>query len=462
MNARGLLDRPEMRWALAIFALALALRLITIAVVHPDPRDGRYDDSVWYDTSARHLADGDGYVFDPAVWVTAGGSRVYPDEDELTPTALWPPGYPVALGAIYFLTGDGVWAGRLFNAFCGAATAALVFAIARRLFGHGPGVAAGLLMAVLPGHVLFTPLILGETFFLFLMTATLAWVLFYVLGRREVSRHAALVSGVLCGATAMVRGEFLLFPLVLLPLLALHLGVRASLRPAAMLLVGMLLLFVPWTVRNWVQLGEPIAGTTGAGRVALQGHGPDSDGGPSLIIVGQLEAEFAGLPRDEIEVRSNSEGTRRAREWALDHPVDELRLIPRRMYALFRSDESAVTWTQSNKPWFSETNADRLIRTSSLFFYGMIALALIGWPLWWRTGDPARLLVFAPVPFIIVMFGVLFIGDPRYHFGMYAPLAVLASPALAAIWSMTAEQWREVSGGRSLGAVLRTFGTPEP
>jgi hypothetical protein len=33
---------------------------------------------------------------------------------------------------------------------------------------------------------------------------------------------------------------------------------------------------------------------------------------------------------------------------------------------------------------------------------------------------------------------------------------------MAALWRMTAEQWRDVMGGRSLGALLRTFGTPAP
>jgi 4-amino-4-deoxy-L-arabinose transferase-like glycosyltransferase len=454
--------RPEVRWALAIFALALLLRLVTVAWVHPSPRDGRFDDSVWYDTSAIHLADFNGYVFDPTVWVTADGSRIYPDEDELSPTALWPPGYPVTLAVLYFFTDDSLWAGRLFNVLWGALTAVLVYAIARRLFGETSGRAGGLLMAIFPGHVLFTPLLMSETYFLFLMTATIAAFTFFVLDRPDPSPWALAAVGLLAGATAMVRGEFIAFPAVLLLLLVPHLGWRRALLPGAALVLAIAALFVPWTIRNAIQLGEPIVGTTGAGRVALQGHHPDSQGIPSLDIFGMIDAEFAHLDRVERELKVNSEGARRSREYALEHPVEELRLIPRRLHALFRSDESAVTWTQSNKPWYGDEGAKRLIRLCNVFFFGTIALALVAAPMWWRPRDLARMLVLAPIPYYILMFGVLFIGDPRYHFGMYASLVIFAAPAIATLLALTADRWRDVAGNRSLGDVLRTYGTPRP
>ena len=55
------------RWFAAVLALAFIVRLVTIIAIHPDPRDGRFDDSVFYDTAAQHIAAGDGYVFDPTI-----------------------------------------------------------------------------------------------------------------------------------------------------------------------------------------------------------------------------------------------------------------------------------------------------------------------------------------------------------------------------------------------------------
>ena len=163
-----------------------------------------------------------------------------------------------------------------------------------------------------------------------------------------------------------------------------------------------------------------------------------------------------------MELQSNKEGSRLAREWALDHPVEELRLVPKRLYRLFRSDESGVTWLQSNKPWFGAEGADRLIRLSSFVFFGLIAVALASAPRWWRPRDPRFWAIFGIVPFYMLIFGVLFIGDPRYHYALYVPITIFASTGPAALWRLTAEQWRSVAGERSLLSILRTHGTPSP
>ncbi len=451
---------PEARWIIAIFLLALVVRLAYVAYVHPNPRDGRYDDTVWYDTTARHLAAGDGYVFDPTVWKTATGDLIYPAEQNLTPTALWPPGYPATLAIVYKLTGNSLVAARLLNVLFGALTAALVFLIARKLFDLMAAAFAGITLALLPGHVMFTGILLSETYFGFLVALILTLFLYFVFDRARANVPLIAGLGALTAFTGYVRGEFTAFGLVIALLMLLYFR-RAAFVPLVAFALGAAVVITPWVIRNQIQLGEPIAGTTGAGRVAYQGHNPETEGQPSLVASFQLDAPYAGLDRTEIELRSNRDGSRLARTWAWHHKLQELKLIPQRMYFLFRSDEAGVTWTQSNKPWFGETGADRLIRLSSFTFYGLIAIALAGIPLWWRRRDLARWLVLAIAPFYMLMFGVLFIGDPRYHYALYIPICVFASVGLAALCRITGEQWREVFGGRSFGTVLRTFGTPD-
>lgn len=460
------LTAADGKWLLAVFAIALVVRLAMVAYAHPDPRDGRFDDSVWYDTTARHLADGEGYVFDPNVWVAADGSPIYPGETELTPTALWPWGYPVTLAVLYGVTGDSVPAAQLFNVLLGSLTCALVFLLARRLFDLMSAIFAGLALAVMPSHVLFTSILLSETYFGFLLALVLTIAVYTVLDPEEGDAPPSLGMlaivlglGALTAFAGYVRGEFLAYGGVLALLVLWRYRKHAAL-PLAALALGAALVVVPWTVRNAVVMDEVIIGTTGAGRVTYQGHNPDTDGGPSLIATGQLEAQFAGLPRKEIELQSNREGSRLAREWALDHPVEELRLVPKRLYRLFRSDEAGVTWLQSNKPWFGAEGADRLIRLSTFVFWGLIAIALASAPMWWRQRDPRFWAVFGIVPFYIVMFGVLFIGDPRYHYALYIPITVFAGRGLAALWRLTAEHWRAIVGDRSPLAYLRSPGAP--
>ncbi len=458
------LRTPDARWLLAVLALALVVRVLVVTNVRPDPRDGRFDDSVFYDSAARHLADGDGYVLDAWVWLAPDGNPIYPDQPETTPTALWPPGYPLMLSAIYLGTNDSVAAGRVANVLFGTLTVAFVFLVALRLFGRVAAACAGTALALMPSHVLFTSILLSETFYGCLLSGTLAWCVYFVLGRQRPWLPAIGAAGVLLAAAGMVRGEALTFGGVVALLMLYEWRMRA-LAPLAILAAGALLIIAPWTLRNQITMGEPIAGTTGFGRVMFQGHNPESDGGPSLITHFQLEADIIkqhpGLGLKELELRSRREGSRRAREWAWDHKLRELQLVGLRMHLLFRSDEAGVTWLQSNRPWFSPENADRLIVLSTAYFWGLAALALASAPVWWRSRDTRRLLVFALIPYYMLIFGVLFIGDPRYHYALYVPMAILGGVGIAHVGGVTAARWRETFGDRKLGSVLRTFGTPE-
>jgi len=458
---RGWLRTADARWLLAIFIVAFGVRLALVAYAHPNPRDGRYDDSVWYDTTAQRLAEGKGYVFDPTVWKAPNGDLIYPGETDLTPTALWPPGYPLTLAGVYKITGDSLWTARLLNVLFGALTAALVFLIAKKLFGRRPGIFAGFTLALLPSHILFTAVLLSETYFGFLLALLLALYVYFVFDRPKANLPLILALGALTAFTGYVRGEFMAYGGIFALLVLLHFRRRALL-PLLALAAGAAIIVTPWTVRNHIHFNQWIVGTTGAGRVVFQGHNEKTDGGPSLEAFWRLEQDYKGLSRKEIELKANKDGSKLAREWAQDHKLEELRLVPRRMYMLFRSDESGVTWVQSNKAWFGTEGADRLIRLSSALFYGMIALSLAGWPLWWKTFDTKRWAVFGIVPFYMIVFGVLFIGDPRYHYALYIPLAIFSSTSLSAICGATVARWRDVFGGRSLGSLLRTFGTPSP
>ncbi len=91
-------SRKHLLWLGAILLLALALRLAWIAYAHPNPNDGRFDDTLFYDHAAQSLAAGKGYLgfFDAQ-------------------TAGWPPGYPLLLAGIYKAFGHGFLLPRLLN-----------------------------------------------------------------------------------------------------------------------------------------------------------------------------------------------------------------------------------------------------------------------------------------------------------------------------------------------------------
>lgn len=435
--------------AAALLLVALAVRVAVISYANPDPRDGRFDDSVWYDYTARSIAAGKGYTWDPSIWKLADGRPFYGDDTEVGPSALWPPGYPAMLAVVYRLTGDSVTAGKLANAAFGAATAVLAYLIARRLFDERAGVAAGAAVALLPSHALFTAVTMSEVYFTFLLVAlaylTLCWV-----WDRERPRVWHLVAlGFLTGVAALTRGELTAFPLVLGALfLARSRSWRRTALWTALALVGLSAAFAPWMIRNRIQMEAWIPGTTGLGRVMLQGHNPKADGGPSLEVVTQFEDQFAALPRPEREIEANREARSEAIEWALDHPLEEFKLVFSRLAMLYRSDKAGVEWIQSNKPWFGQDGADRLTALSNGYYYALLALAVVGLPAWWALRrDRAVLVAILPVAYYTLMFGVLFIGNDRYHVPILPFVAILAAAPLSVLAARTTARWRALRSG---------------
>jgi 4-amino-4-deoxy-L-arabinose transferase-like glycosyltransferase len=439
------LVKPAAVTSVSVFALALVLRLALIGYVNPDPRDGRFDDSVWYDFAARSIAAGKGYIWDPTVWKLADGSPFYPGDTEVGPSALWPPGYSAFLAVVYRFTGDSVLAGKLANAVLGAATATLACLIARRLFNDVAGAVAGIAMAFLPSHALFTALTMSEVYFTFLLTLLAYLTLRWGLGdeRPRIWQLAAL--GLLTGVAALTRGELAAFPLVLFALfLARWRSWRRALGWTALAALGMAVAFAPWVIRNRIQMDAWIPGTTGVGRVMLQGHNPESDGGPSLEVVTKFESQFADLPLPEREVRANREAQRQAIEWALDHPLEEFKLVFSRLALLYRTDKSGVEWVQSNKPWFGRDGADRLTAFSNAYYYALLGLAVAGAPAWWALRNGRTVLVaLLPIAYYTLMFGVLFIGNDRYHVPILPFITVLAAAPVSLVLMRTAERWRD-------------------
>ena len=185
-------SRQHLLWLGAILLLALALRLAWIGYAHPNPNDGRFDDTLFYDHAAQALAAGKGFLgfFDAQ-------------------TAGWPPGYPLLLAGIFKAFGHGFFLPRLLNVFAGVATCLLVYLIGARVFDRKTGVVGALLLAVLPSHIYRTTLLMTEVL-TGAVVALLAYLLLtWVLKKGGPSRLQAIALGVFFGAFALMRGEAL-------------------------------------------------------------------------------------------------------------------------------------------------------------------------------------------------------------------------------------------------------------
>jgi 4-amino-4-deoxy-L-arabinose transferase-like glycosyltransferase len=401
----------------ALFLLALVLRLAWVACVDPSPRDGRFDDSSWYDGSARNIADGRGYIFFDGA-----------------PTAAWPVGYPAFVAAIYRVTDDNVLSAKVANAFLGALTVVGVYALGALVFGSRAGWAAALVLAFFPSQVFFTTLVMSEILTACLLLLVLLAVVYLTLNRERARWWGAAAVGLLIGLTAMVRGEFLLFFLVPLLPWRLVLGSwRRALGYLGVSFVAMALVLTPWTVRNAVRLGYPVVVSTGAAANLLAGHWSGANGASTFTPGNAIQEQYKHLPNPEREVAMYRAHIRRAVAWAVRNPWGEITLVPRKLYHLYRADDPAMLWIQ-NHPVLGQEEVDWWATASNGYYYIVGGWVLLSLPAWWCLRDPRRLLLMLTVLYFSLIFGVVFVGDRRYHFALVPAAVVLASPALVVVW----------------------------
>lgn len=245
----------ERRWFLAVATLglvALAPRLgVALFVSHEPVWDGQY-----YHEAARHLAAGDGYGDGATAW------------------SHYPPGYSAFLAIFYAVLGPHPIVGAVAGAIVGALTAVAVAALARPTLGAGRAVLAGGIVALHPGLVLQSGLLMSEGL------AALLLVVAGILAARRRSLPALAGAGVVVGLATLVRpASLLVLPAVVA--LAEPRVIAASRRTAwavaAPALVGLgvvaggaAIAIGPWTARNCATLDAcALVSTNGGWNAAI-------------------------------------------------------------------------------------------------------------------------------------------------------------------------------------------------
>jgi 4-amino-4-deoxy-L-arabinose transferase-like glycosyltransferase len=396
----------------AIVLLAAGVRLAWVASVDPDV--GLLDDAGYYNFFARALADGRGYIREDGV-----------------PTAFWPVGYPAALALMYEAFGPSLTAAKLFNVVLGAAATALVYALARSWFTRATAAVAALLYALWPGAIAYTSVTMSETLFTVTFLASLL-LLAGAPGRPEHAALGAIALGVVAASANYVRGQALLLPLLALPWL-----MHQSWRPAkavayaALAMATVLLLSLPWLVRNTDRFGGLTFLSTNTGINFWLGHRDGANGGPDYHAQLEFARRFDHLPRIEQEPAWSREGLSDGLDYAISHPLEEVRLSGLKIYQLYRSDADALLWNEQNgaTPIFSDTMRYALRVVMDGYYYAVALLAIAGLYLGWRRREVW------PVFFCLV-FGywtlvhIVFYGEPRLHVPLQPLLAVLAAAAI--------------------------------
>jgi 4-amino-4-deoxy-L-arabinose transferase-like glycosyltransferase len=247
----------------AILLLGLVLRLDYAW----DGREPVYD-AVAYGRIAANLDRGEGFTVGPSA---------------TQPSSNYSPGLPLLVAGIYRVSG-GVHErlARIVLALISLLAVPLTFLIGRRLSGPTAGLIGAAAVAIYPALLEYGGMLMSEP-----PAATLlAAAVLAVLWADEGGLPRSALPGALFGALALMRPEYLGVAVVL-AIVVLARGIGADWRPAAaqaaVLLAGVALVVLPWTVRNAIALDRAVPVSTGGGQVLFAGSYIPSGGDPERV-----------------------------------------------------------------------------------------------------------------------------------------------------------------------------------
>ncbi|MGE4218168.1 MAG: ArnT family glycosyltransferase [Alphaproteobacteria bacterium] len=237
------------RWLWAVFAIALAVRIVNVADIARQPEIALTEDASLYWEGARDWVASGGFNH---IAPAPGGGQTYLPEHERVP------GYFLFLLPLRALFGNDHIPVLIAQSLLDAVTCVLIALIGLRI-SRESGLLSGLLAAFWPNLIIHSGLVLTETLFLFFAVLLMLAALRFADRLRPID---AWVTGLLCGTAIMVRPVMQFIPLALmaaaslLPLLRRRRWQLAVVAPI-LVAIGVALPVAPQLVRNQIAFGEP-------------------------------------------------------------------------------------------------------------------------------------------------------------------------------------------------------------
>jgi 4-amino-4-deoxy-L-arabinose transferase-like glycosyltransferase len=355
-----------------------------------------------------------------------------------------PPLYTYFLATCLWMFVDGkaaLFGAHLLQLFLGAITSGLIYLIGRRTFGVGAGLVAGLLYAVY-SQGLFNE---GELLDSALSTALAAALLLALLASVEEPTKARWFGvGVLLGLLSLARGNLLLLGLIALALLvwwARRLREPEEVRAMAIaLVVGVVLVILPITVRNAVLDGEFIPISTNGGINLYTGNNPDADGYSPIAAGYQWERSwYQWMNQGPMSVKKQDMfWRRRAAQFWLRQPGKALALTVKKAYLYWNAYEVP------NNLGYDWGRAHSSLLRLTLPFAILGPLGLLGLMVGWRRNRASR--VAALFVLAVTASTVVFFIAGRYRMPMMPALLPFAGLAVTEVaQGVRARQWRPLA-----------------
>jgi 4-amino-4-deoxy-L-arabinose transferase-like glycosyltransferase len=236
------IHNPEVQLVLGISLLAFVIRIVFSFVLFPYLSDplGLGVDPDSFGRLAQHWVEGKGFVFQEGALPTTGRG----------------PGYPLLLASLYLVFGNLFPASVLIHCLLGAFVCVVIYYSGKLVFGSWVGYTAAVIVALHPLLIWYSPRLRYEN----LLTLLLAIAIFWSLKLQDTrSLKDAFLIGLFFGCAALVNQIVILLPLVLFAGFLLTRALTATLaRQFVIVLLTMVTIIAPWTIRNYRVSGRII------------------------------------------------------------------------------------------------------------------------------------------------------------------------------------------------------------
>lgn len=431
---RGLVERNGGRAGLAALALILMLGL------------GLRVNEAW---------DGRSPVFDAAAYATIAANLDRDEgftlgKDATQPASNYSPGLPLLAAGVYKLSG-GVHERlvRVILAMLGTLAVLFTYLVGRRLSGPSAGLIGAGTIAIYPALLEYQGMLMGEPLAAALLSGAVLAVL-WADSERQGTPTRWLVPGVVLGALALVRPEYVGVALLVSVVVLVRHGWRSrswAWVQASFLLLGVVIVVAPWTIRNAVVLDRFVPVSTGGGQVLFAGTYLPSGGDPEKVGAEVVERHpglfgphaVERLRLEQILARlaarryPDTESDRALSKMGKEQLWDDLSEEPLE-YAGFVATKIARIWSHGPREVMREP-AWELLHWLLLAF-GLVGLITLAIRRRWEA------LLLATIFVAITAISALLVASPRRVLVMMPLLAALAGVGAVACRDSLARRWQ--------------------
>jgi 4-amino-4-deoxy-L-arabinose transferase-like glycosyltransferase len=340
--------------------------------------------------------------------------------DGNSPTATFPPLYPLLVGAFFYIFGVYSKAAAvalfLFQSVCSMAIAVCLANLGKRLFGRTTGIIAALVWAFYPTSIFYSAVRIWycELALLFVLLV----VTIVVTTKPPPSFSRVVFLGVLSGITVLTDSTMALY----LPLLFLWMLFAWRVKLSKLIILVAVwgitagVVVSPWMARNWLVLGSPVLLKSNFGQQLFVQNSSQATWTEAREKLRTLKKEGVAAGGNSLEVASSRYLGNKALDWIRENPFEFVSATVRRIFWFW-----VVNPEQGWESWLRLT-----------FFAPLIVLALYGLRYagsrWWQLAPVWLFLLIYPLPYYVT----------HVHHGRYSypvePFVVLLASIPLAVW----------------------------